>query len=158
MSGWMTKALSLPRRALKVLLRPVVLDILNNEIRVWGDPSRVRIARTARMVNTLFNVMSGTITIGDYTFTGHNVSIVTGTHDYNRLMEPRMLEITRQGRDIRIGKGVWIGSNAVILGPCEVGDHAVIAAGAVVTTDVPAHAVVGGVPAKLIRLLSTSGQ
>jgi acetyltransferase-like isoleucine patch superfamily enzyme len=139
------------RRLLRRLLRSVVLDIINHEIRVWGDPARVRIARSAKMVNTLFNVMSGTVTVGEHTFTGHNVSIITGTHDYHKLMERRMCDVPREGRDIRIGKGVWIGSNAVILGPCVIGDHAVIAAGAVVIDDVPAHAVVGGVPARMIR-------
>ncbi|WP_281287416.1 CatB-related O-acetyltransferase [Aliirhizobium smilacinae] len=50
-----------------------------------------------------------------------------------------------------IGNDVWIGTNAVVLQGVKIGDGAVIAAGAVVTRDVPPYAVVGGVPAKLIR-------
>lgn len=50
-----------------------------------------------------------------------------------------------------IGNDVWIGAGAVILGGIKIGDGAIIAAGAVVTKDVPPYAVVGGVPAKLIR-------
>ena len=54
---------------------------------------------------------------------------------------------------IRIGKNVWIGANAVVLPGVTVGDNAVIAAGAVVSRDVPANAVVGGVPARLLRMI-----
>jgi acetyltransferase-like isoleucine patch superfamily enzyme len=146
---------SLLRRALRIALRPVVLDIINNDIRVWGDRSRVRIARSAYMVNALFNVSSGTITVGEHTFAGHNVSLITGTHDYNLFLERRRVDIPRSGRDIEIGAGVWIGSNAVILGPCRVGDNAVIAAGAVVTGDVAPNTIVAGVPAKPIRNIRT---
>ena len=52
---------------------------------------------------------------------------------------------------VNIGNDVWVGSRAMILGGVSVGDGAVIAAGAVVTKDVPAYAIVGGVPAKIIK-------
>jgi acetyltransferase-like isoleucine patch superfamily enzyme len=52
---------------------------------------------------------------------------------------------------VRIGDDVWIGARAVILPGVTVGDHAVIGAGAVVREDVPAWAIVAGVPAKVIR-------
>ena len=54
---------------------------------------------------------------------------------------------------IRIGKGVWIGANATVLAGVTIGDHAVVAAGAVVTKDVPARAIVGGVPARFIKYI-----
>lgn len=50
-----------------------------------------------------------------------------------------------------IGNDVWIGTNAVIMGGVTIGDGAIVAAGAVVTKDVPPYAIVGGVPAKVIR-------
>ena len=50
-----------------------------------------------------------------------------------------------------IGNDVWIGSHSLLLGGIRIGDGAVIAAGAVVTHDVPDYAVVGGVPAKIIK-------
>jgi acetyltransferase-like isoleucine patch superfamily enzyme len=150
----MQKILSLPRRTLCYVLRPIVLDIVSSKIRVWGDPARLDISASAHMVNTLFNLSCGTISVGDSTFAGHNVSIITGSHDYTLFMEERQRNITRDGRNIRIGKGVWIGSNAVILGPCTIGDHAVIAACALVVHDVPAYSVVAGVPARVIRTIS----
>ena len=52
---------------------------------------------------------------------------------------------------VEIGNDVWIGCNAIIMGGVKVGDGAVVAAGAVVTKDVPPYAIVGGVPAKIIR-------
>ena len=54
---------------------------------------------------------------------------------------------------IKIGEHVWIGSNATILSGVTIGDHAVVAAGAVVTQDVPAMTVVGGVPAKVLKVV-----
>jgi acetyltransferase-like isoleucine patch superfamily enzyme len=52
-----------------------------------------------------------------------------------------------------IGDDVWVGGNATILPGVTIGDGAVVAAGAVVTRDVPAHSVVAGVPAKVVRRL-----
>lgn len=133
------------------LLKPFFMRLMFLEVRVWGDKKRLEIAPTASMANTLFNTVRGRIVVGNYTFTGHNVSILTGTHDYQRYMEDRMLVYPDQGGDVIIGEGVWICSNATIVGPCRIGDHAVIAAGAVVIADVPARAIVAGVPARVVK-------
>lgn len=50
-----------------------------------------------------------------------------------------------------LGNDVWVGANAIILDGCRIGDGAIVAAGSVVTKDVPAYAIVGGIPAKLLR-------
>ncbi len=61
-------------------------------------------------------------------------------------------------RDVRVGHNVWIGYGACVLRGCSVGENAVIGANTVVTRDVPANAVVGGVPARLIRMRETPQQ
>ena len=88
----------------------------------------------------------GGIEIGDGALIGHNVVLATINHDI----------IPGNGREnhyapIQLGKNVWIGSNATVLPGVTVGDWAVIAAGAVVTKDVPPYTIVGGVPAKKIK-------
>jgi acetyltransferase-like isoleucine patch superfamily enzyme len=55
-------------------------------------------------------------------------------------------------RDVRVGNNVWIGYGACILRGVTVGDNAIIGTNAVVTSDVPANAIVGGAPARLIRM------
>jgi acetyltransferase-like isoleucine patch superfamily enzyme len=59
--------------------------------------------------------------------------------------------VPQQGRDIVVGTGAWLGSNVTVLGPCSIGAHAVIAAGAVVTGVVEAGWIYGGVPARPIK-------
>jgi acetyltransferase-like isoleucine patch superfamily enzyme len=58
-------------------------------------------------------------------------------------------------RDVRVGNNVWIGYGACVLRGVTVGDNAVIGTSAVVTKDVPANAVVAGVPARIIRMRET---
>lgn len=64
---------------------------------------------------------------------------------------PERQENKNRGYRTKIGNDVWIGENTVILTGKTIGDGAVIGAGAVVTKDVPPYAIVGGVPAKIIR-------
>lgn len=98
---------------------------------LWGPAERVHLSAETCLCNTLFNTLSGEIFIDDYTFCGHNVSILTGTHNPSKINEERM-DFPIEGNDIHIGTGVWIGSNATILGPCTINDNAVVAAGSVV--------------------------
>ncbi len=57
---------------------------------------------TAEMVNTLVNTSSGEVVIGAYTFTGHNFSLLTGTHNHETFMRERMFGYPTEGRDIKI--------------------------------------------------------
>lgn len=93
----------------------------------------------------------GGITIGDGSLIGHNVVLATINHD----LYP---ENDRKNHyaPIKIGAHVWIGSNATILPGVSIGDWAVVAAGAVVTRNVPALTVVGGVPAKVLKRIQSS--
>ena len=88
----------------------------------------------------------GGIEIGDGALIGHGV--VLATLDHGLLPEER--HDLKPGR-ITIGKNVWIGSNSTVLRGVTIGDNAVVAAGAVVTKDVPANTIVGGAPARVLR-------
>lgn len=148
MSGG-TKALLAPLwRALASRLAP----FLAKTPVIYGDRRKVLVAPTARLVNALLNVQSGTIVVRDYAFCGHNVSFLTGGHDLERFGAERQRTIL-DGRNIVVEQGAWINSGAIIIGPCTIGAHAVVLAGSVVTSDVPAYSMVGGVPARLIRML-----
>jgi acetyltransferase-like isoleucine patch superfamily enzyme len=88
----------------------------------------------------------GGITIGDGALIGHNVVLATLNHD----IDPNK-RCTMHPAPIVIGKNVWIGANATVVPGVTIGDGSIIAAGAVVTKDVPANVIVGGVPAKVIK-------
>ena len=90
----------------------------------------------------------GGIEIGDGALIGHNVVLATINHDLNPKENRR-----NHYAPIRIGAHVWIGSNATILPGVTLGDYAVVAAGAVVTRNVPAMTVVGGAPAKVLKVV-----
>lgn len=91
----------------------------------------------------------GGIEIGDGALIGHNVVLATINHDLVPAMNRK-----NHYAPIKIGAHVWIGSNATVLPGVTIGDWAVVAAGAVVTRDVPSMTVVGGVPAKVLKTMT----
>jgi acetyltransferase-like isoleucine patch superfamily enzyme len=89
------------------------------------------------------------IYLEDDVLLGPNVTIVSSNHGIADLA----VAIASQAwieRDVRIGAGVWLGANAVVLPGVSVGAGAVVGASAVVTEDVPALAIVAGIPARVI--------
>lgn len=88
----------------------------------------------------------GGVTLGDGCQIGHNVVFATLNHG----LEPADRGTTYPA-PIVLGRNVWVGSNATILQGVAIGDNAVVAAGAVVSRDVPANTIVGGVPARIIK-------
>ncbi len=92
----------------------------------------------------------GGVVIGDRVYTSPMVQIIAVNHVFDDASRPFTEQgITAEG--IVIEDDVWIGSGAIILDGVHIGKGAVVAAGAVVTKDVPAHCVVGGVPARVIK-------
>ena len=141
-------------RLLDQLIARKVDELLQEKLlyqhRIFGAPDRLQLHPSAVVNNALFNTVSGSITVEERAFFGHSVSVLTGSHDADEVGERRWTCQT-SGRDIIIKRGAWIASNATILGPCVIGEDAVVAACALVTGDVPPRTIVGGVPAKIIR-------
>jgi acetyltransferase-like isoleucine patch superfamily enzyme len=126
--------------------------------RVHGRLERLHIDPTAIVNNALFNVSGGDITIGEYAFFGHEVAVLTGTHDITKFGRQRQTTFPRSGRDVVIEEGVWVASHAMVLGPVRIGRHAVVAAGSLVLDDVAPYTVVAGRPAKVIKKIGEAGQ
>lgn len=108
-----------------------------------GDNSRI---------NHLCCVWAGQkarVVFGDNVLMGPGCKLFATNHG----TEVGLLPMNKQPfteQDIQVGDDVWLGANCVITAGVTIGDGAIVAAGAVVTKDVPAHAIVGGVPAKVI--------
>ena len=118
--------------AARVLGRPVIS----------GPVSRVRVSETAGLANVLINTVGGSVDIGDYVFFGHDVLLLTGTHDFTVTGSDRQNPRRTLDRSIVIESGAWIASRCVIIGPCRIGANAVIGCGCVIDFDVPADTVV----------------
>jgi len=88
----------------------------------------------------------GGITIEDDVLIGPKVSLITENHPLNPKERKGLT-----GKPILIKKNAWIGANATILPGVTIGENAVVAAGAVVSKDVPDNTIVGGIPAKFIK-------
>lgn len=119
-----------------------------------GDRSRLHLPKSAIVNNALFNMSGGAITIGEYAFFGHDVAVLTGTHDVEKFGRERQLAFPRSGRDVVIGDGVWLASHVLVLGPVTIGEHAVVAGGSLVREDVEPYTVVAGRPAKVVKQLA----
>ncbi len=89
----------------------------------------------------------GGLDIGDDVMIGPNVSIITAGHP----LDPSQRRAATIGKPIVIKRNVWIAAGATVIGGVTVGENAVVAAGSVVTKDVPPNTLVGGNPARVIR-------
>lgn len=109
---------------------------------VSGPACRVSVGARVGLANVAINTLGGTVTIGDHVFFGHDVMLLTGTHDFRVVGQARQAAQVTSGRDIRIESGAWIASRAIIIGPCTIGANAVIGCGAIIDFDVPANTIV----------------
>ena len=92
----------------------------------------------------------GGLDIADDVMIGPNVSIITAGHP----LEPSQRRAATIGKPIAIERNVWIAAGAIIIGGVTVGENSVVAAGSVVTRDVPPNTLVGGNPARVIRSIA----
>ena len=96
--------------------------------------------------------INGKVVIGKNVMMGPDVCIYTVNHAFDRTDVPMNQQGFAAEKPVVIGDDVWIGARAIILPGTRVGTGAVIGAGAVVTKDVPDYAVVGGNPARILRM------
>ncbi len=149
---------------------------LGRRVRLQGNPvvsnaGRMTIGEQTRLVSTvarleLVTLPSGHLEIGDNVFVNYGTSLVSSAHvkigndcligshvmvmdcDFHRV-EDKAWDTT--GRPIVIEDRVWLGNRSMVLKGVRVGHDAVVAAGAIVTHDVPPRSLVAGVPAKVVR-------
>ncbi len=117
-------------------------------IRDLGDG--LIIGNNVGIAQNCFIQVRGKVIIEDNVIFGPNVSIFSENH----IFENPDLPISLQGeirKGVTIKKGVWIGARATILDGVTVGENSIVAAGSIVTKDVPAYSVVGGIPSKVIK-------
>ena len=98
----------------------------------------------------LHNTIIGPVKIGSHVNLAQGITVTALNHNFDDTQK----RIDEQGvstNPVTIEDDVWIGANAVILPGVTIGNHCVVAAGAVVTKDVPPHSLVAGVPAKVIK-------
>lgn len=107
---------------------------------VIGDHTRIGI----------HNTVIGPVTIGNHVNLAQGITVTALNHNFDD-SDKRIDEQGVSTSQVVIGDDVWIGANAVVLPGVTIGTHCIVAAGAVVTKDVPSHSLVAGVPAKIIK-------
>lgn len=150
------------RGPIRPLMRLFKFYFYDTSITVGGSGS-LHLGKRVCTANTMFNLSSGSIYVGDCTIFSHNVMVLTGRHLFKDGMRASLQpgvknagwgggdeEVPPRGYDIRIGKSVWIAAGAIISGGVTIGDGVIVMANSVVTKDVPDHAIVAGTPAKIV--------
>ncbi len=120
-----------------------------------GNPCRnIKIGAGCFLNSPLFVDAAAPVTIGDNVSVGHHTVIITSGH---ALGTPEFRAGPLQTAPVTIEDGAWIAAGVTLLPGVTVGSGAVVAAGAVVTKNVAPNTLVGGIPAKLIRVLDADG-
>jgi acetyltransferase-like isoleucine patch superfamily enzyme len=151
-AAWAAKERFMDRLAKSVVRRaaPQIAQELLNQPQIFGPPERLHIAKSAVVNNAFFNTTSGEITIGEWGMISFGSYLMTGYHDITKLSYERQITAPFYGCDITLGEGAWLAVNVIVLGPCTIGEHAVVAAGTLVRHDVAPYSIVAGAQAKVI--------
>lgn len=151
--------MSIVKKLLFGLLRMASTWWAKNKVATHGSGLRVNYPcffneRTHIGIDCHFNGMtvvgSGSLEIGDHFHSGSGILVLTANHNYRSIDELPYDHIDIE-RPVKIGVCVWMGARVIVLPGAEIGDGAIVQAGAVVHGSVPKCAIVGGNPAQIIR-------
>lgn len=118
-------------------------------IRELGD--ELIIGNDVGIAANAFISVRGKVEIGNSCIFGPGVKIFSENHNFNDLEIPIFLQgATKKG--VKIGEDCWVGANVTILDGVKIGKKVVIAAGSVVNKDIPDYSIIGGVPAKILKM------
>lgn len=151
---------SLPRYRFLLFLKKMLLKVMGASVGrsvviypgVWITPGRnFVIEDDVVLAKDVLITTSGGVFIGRRTLVGYRTQILSADHEIPAVGQRIPISGEILG-PIRIGPDVWIGANCIITSGVTIGEGAVVAAGSVVTKDVISNSIVGGVPAKCIRM------
>lgn len=115
--------------------------------------SRVKLGRNV-VINDFVHIWGGGgVEIGDDSLIAAQCTITSQTHAADALARGQLYRDTWIPGQVRIGSNVWLGSGAIILPGVTIGDNSIVAAGAVVTADIPSGVLAAGVPARVVKEL-----
>lgn len=123
--------------------------IIKDEV-MFINPNKISINDNSMIGERSYLRGGGNIVIGKSCQIANNVIIVTTNH----LLNTDLYHGNIENKDVIIGDNVWIGSGAKIMPGVKIGNNSIVGAGAVVTKNVEANVLVGGIPAKIIKKLS----
>lgn len=133
----------------------------NSELRgsgvFWQPGVGIRIGNNVGVGPACYIGGQGGVTIGDDVIIGPGAMIVSEDHNFDDPSQPIRVQGTRR-RQVTIQANCWLGGRAIILSGVTIGQGSVIAAGAVVTRDVPPRSVVAGVPGRVVKTAGTSSR
>lgn len=151
---------SLPRYRFCIFLKQSLLVVMGAKFGkgvviypgVWIAPGRnLVVGDDVDFAKDVLITTSGGVEIGDRVLIGYRTQIISANHSIPPIGQPFPISGDSKAK-VTIEKDVWIGANCVITPGVTVGEGAVVAAGSVVTNNVQPNAIVGGVPAKMIKM------
>jgi maltose O-acetyltransferase len=113
-----------------------------------GGPGRVKFGKSCQINQNTFIEEAD---IGNFVMIAPNVAIISSTHNFERTDIPMAFQGVTTSKKVIIEDDVWLGRNVVVMPGVRIRKGSIVAAGAVVTRDVPEFKIVGGVPAKIIK-------
>lgn len=149
-----------PQNAMSMLVKRRLLTWrgarIGTGVKIWRDVwiddyAKLSVGEAVTIGKSVMLICGGGVTLGHRVMIGHGAKIISGGHQIPDGRETPMRWSGAELSTVSIAEDAWIGAGAIILPGVTVGRGAVVAAGAVVSNPVPEYAIVGGVPARLIR-------